>query len=63
MKAVKGKQQTHTPRAQKVCLVCLRPFSWRKKWQRDWPNVKYCSKRCAGQRKLVQRAPHDKGDL
>ncbi|WP_438941744.1 DUF2256 domain-containing protein [Motilimonas pumila] len=46
-----------------MCLVCLRPFSWRKKWQRDWPNVKYCSKRCAGQRKLVQRAPHDKGDL
>jgi len=32
----------------KLCPVCERPFTWRKKWQRDWENVKYCSKRCAG---------------
>ncbi|MEC8373826.1 MAG: DUF2256 domain-containing protein [Pseudomonadota bacterium] len=31
----------------KVCPVCDRPFTWRKKWERDWENVKYCSKRCA----------------
>ncbi|WP_275446948.1 DUF2256 domain-containing protein [Pseudoalteromonas sp. Of7M-16] len=31
----------------KTCPVCKRSFSWRKKWARDWPNVKYCSKRCA----------------
>ncbi|MCF2909495.1 DUF2256 domain-containing protein [Pseudoalteromonas sp. DL2-H2.2] len=43
---------------QKTCPVCLRPFSWRKKWQRDWPNVKYCSKRCAGS-KSTQREPHE----
>ncbi|MCG7534995.1 DUF2256 domain-containing protein [Pseudoalteromonas rubra] len=43
---------------QKTCPVCLRPFSWRKKWQRDWPNVKYCSKRCAGN-KSTQREPHE----
>ncbi|WP_088328349.1 DUF2256 domain-containing protein [Lacimicrobium sp. SS2-24] len=30
----------------KVCPVCQRPFSWRKKWERDWDNVVYCSKRC-----------------
>ncbi|MDA7803856.1 DUF2256 domain-containing protein [Crocinitomix sp.] len=30
----------------KVCLVCNKPFSWRKKWERDWENVKYCSERC-----------------
>ncbi|OEE30817.1 hypothetical protein A1QI_08395 [Vibrio genomosp. F10 str. 9ZB36] len=30
----------------KVCVVCQRPFNWRKKWERDWPMVKYCSKRC-----------------
>ncbi|MEC4089320.1 DUF2256 domain-containing protein [Pseudoalteromonas rubra] len=35
---------------EKTCPVCRRPFSWRKKWQRDWANVKYCSKRCAGNR-------------
>ena len=31
---------------QKICLVCERPFVWRKKWQKDWENVKYCSDRC-----------------
>ncbi|MFN3168085.1 MAG: DUF2256 domain-containing protein [Phycisphaeraceae bacterium] len=33
----------------KVCPVCDRPFTWRKKWARDWENVKYCSKACAKQ--------------
>jgi len=31
---------------QKICAVCQRPFSWRKKWERDWQNVKYYSARC-----------------
>ena len=31
----------------KDCRVCGRPFEWRKKWQRDWSNVRHCSKRCA----------------
>ncbi|MEM1444895.1 MAG: DUF2256 domain-containing protein [Planctomycetota bacterium] len=31
----------------KVCPVCGREFVWRKKWARDWANVKYCSKACA----------------
>ncbi|WP_369817108.1 DUF2256 domain-containing protein [Pedobacter sp. Leaf176] len=31
----------------KICPVCRLPFSWRKKWKRDWANVVYCSKRCA----------------
>ncbi|MDA7580372.1 MAG: DUF2256 domain-containing protein [Crocinitomicaceae bacterium] len=30
----------------KICLSCNRPFTWRKKWKRDWENVKYCSERC-----------------
>ncbi|MBW4966354.1 MULTISPECIES: DUF2256 domain-containing protein [unclassified Pseudoalteromonas] len=30
----------------KICPVCDKPFSWRKKWQRDWDNVIYCSERC-----------------
>ncbi|NCQ11761.1 MAG: DUF2256 domain-containing protein [Bacteroidetes bacterium] len=30
----------------KICLTCKRPFTWRKKWERDWENVKYCSERC-----------------
>ncbi|MFT7139992.1 MAG: hypothetical protein ACI9B8_002414, partial [Sulfitobacter sp.] len=31
---------------QKVCLICERPFSWRKKWAKDWDQVLYCSQRC-----------------
>ncbi|MEO1250999.1 MAG: DUF2256 domain-containing protein [Pseudomonadota bacterium] len=31
---------------QKICVVCERPFAWRKKWARDWEQVKYCSERC-----------------
>ncbi len=30
----------------KTCPVCQRPFAWRKKWARDWDNVRYCSERC-----------------
>ncbi|WP_445385579.1 DUF2256 domain-containing protein [Robiginitalea sp. IMCC44478] len=36
--------KSHLP--EKICPVCSRPFSWRKKWAKDWENVKYCSKRC-----------------
>ncbi|NVJ59399.1 MAG: DUF2256 domain-containing protein [Gammaproteobacteria bacterium] len=31
---------------EKICRVCNKPFSWRKKWAKDWNNVKYCSERC-----------------
>jgi hypothetical protein len=30
----------------KPCAACGRPFSWRKKWERDWENVRFCSDRC-----------------
>ncbi|WP_007197651.1 DUF2256 domain-containing protein [Hoeflea phototrophica] len=31
---------------QKPCIQCGRPFTWRKKWERVWAEVKYCSERC-----------------
>ncbi|WP_201584812.1 DUF2256 domain-containing protein [Psychrobacter sp. HII-4] len=31
---------------QKTCPVCQRPFTWRKKWEKDWEQVIYCSERC-----------------
>jgi hypothetical protein len=37
-------KKTHLP--SKICERCQKPFAWRKKWQRDWENVKYCSERC-----------------
>lgn len=30
----------------KMCPVCNRPFTWRKKWAKDWDKVIYCSERC-----------------
>ena len=30
----------------KQCAACGLPFAWRKKWARDWDEVKYCSDRC-----------------
>lgn len=33
-------------RETKPCTVCGREIQWRKKWERDWASVKYCSDRC-----------------
>jgi hypothetical protein len=30
----------------KSCAVCGRTITWRKKWERDWENVRYCSDQC-----------------
>ncbi|MBC7433515.1 MAG: DUF2256 domain-containing protein [Rubritepida sp.] len=30
----------------KICAACGRPFAWRKKWARDWEQVKFCSDAC-----------------
>mgnify|MGYP003872513505 CR=1 FL=1 len=35
---------------QKLCLVCGRPFTWRKKWEKNWDSVKYCSDACRKKR-------------
>ncbi|WP_312390327.1 DUF2256 domain-containing protein [Pseudomonas sp.] len=37
-------KKAHLP--QKVCPVCGLPFSWRKRWERCWDEVRYCSERC-----------------
>ncbi|MCU0432888.1 MAG: DUF2256 domain-containing protein [Bacteroidia bacterium] len=39
---------------QKTCLVCNRPFSWRKKWEKNWDQVKFCSQRCRMSKKNVK---------
>eukprot|EP00741_Cyanophora_paradoxa_P001753 tig00000073_g1700.t1 len=31
---------------EKICLVCRRPMTWRKKWEKNWDEVKYCSDKC-----------------
>ena len=39
---------------EKLCLVCDRPFTWRKKWEKNWNEVKYCSKKCRLKKVIVQ---------
>jgi hypothetical protein len=41
----------------KTCAVCVRPFSWRKKWSKVWDDVRYCSDACRRQRngKMIAR--------
>ncbi|WP_084625954.1 DUF2256 domain-containing protein [Flavobacterium soli] len=41
---MKGVKKQNLP--SKICLVCNRPFSWRKKWEKVWEDVKYCSDKC-----------------
>ncbi|MEY3342313.1 MAG: hypothetical protein RL413_415 [Actinomycetota bacterium] len=35
-----------TSREPKFCASCGRRMEWRKKWERNWGSVKYCSDRC-----------------
>jgi hypothetical protein len=41
---VNGVRKQHLP--QKLCAACNRPFTWRKKWARDWEQVRFCSEAC-----------------
>jgi len=45
----RGVKKAHLPT--KICVVCNRPFTWRKKWEKCWDEVLTCSKRCQGERK------------
>ena len=46
----KRKPERETPHKDKICKRCGRTFSWRKKWERDWDAVKYCSDACRGEK-------------
>ncbi|MGB1080257.1 MAG: DUF2256 domain-containing protein [Flavobacteriaceae bacterium] len=47
---MRGVKKEHLP--QKVCVVCKLPFVWRKKWSKNWEQVKYCSEKCRRQKQL-----------
>ena len=42
------KPERETAKKEKICKTCGRAFAWRKKWERDWDAVKYCSDACRG---------------
>ncbi len=41
---MKGVKKQNLP--EKICIVCNRPFTWRKKWEKNWDQVLCCSDRC-----------------
>lgn len=41
---MKGVKKQNLP--SKPCIVCNKPFTWRKKWEKVWDEVKYCSDKC-----------------
>ena len=45
-------KKKHLPK--KICIVCKRPFLWRKKWEKNWLEVKYCSQRCRLNKNNIQ---------
>jgi hypothetical protein len=36
----------------KICIICEKPFSWRKEWSKEWSEVKYCSKKCVNNKSV-----------
>ncbi len=46
-----------TEKPTKLCQQCGRVIEWRKKWERDWQNVRYCSDAC--RRAAKRGAPED----
>ena len=58
---MKNVKKQHLP--QKVCLVCKRPFTWRKKWEKVWDEVKYCSEKCRRSYKLSKKKQPSKLSL
>ncbi len=56
---------TTTPRKKgqlptKICATCGRAFEWRKKWAKNWEQVRYCSERC--RRSSRKNSSADNGD-
>lgn len=60
----------------KSCRSCGRTITWRKKWERDWDQVRYCSSSCRARgvsaadleleelvRTLLRRTPRGVGDV
>jgi hypothetical protein len=44
----KPKPDRTTPRKEKLCKTCKRPFQWTEHNARDWDILKFCSEYCSG---------------
>lgn len=50
-------KKPHLPH--KSCKHCGLDFAWRKKWERCWDEVKFCSERCKREHKRAQSVQDD----
>ncbi|KAK1745572.1 hypothetical protein QTG54_003496 [Skeletonema marinoi] len=50
----KEKKPSKSNLPEKICVVCNRPFTWRKKWERSWDEVTCCSKSCNAKRRSMK---------
>jgi hypothetical protein len=46
----KPKPDRPTPRKEKLCKTCGRPFAYREEWAQDWDIIKFCSDTCRNQK-------------
>jgi hypothetical protein len=44
VRMAKMRKKADLPR--KICMGCGLPMVWRKKWEKVWEEVRYCSDRC-----------------
>lgn len=47
-------QPTSADHPDKTCATCGRTITWRKKWERDWNQVKFCSDTCRSHKPPAQ---------
>lgn len=52
----KPKPQTAASHPPRACAACGRTITWRKKWERDWDNVKFCSDSCRAHKPVSRDA-------
>ena len=46
----------------RTCIHCQRPFTWRKRWERVWEEVLYCSDRCRAEAKRARHLDVNAGE-
>ena len=39
----------------KTCPICNLSFDWRKKWKKNWDEVRYCSQACRSKRYQLKK--------
>lgn len=40
----------------KPCKVCGRAISWRKKWEKNWDSIQYCSDACRQKKSTIKNS-------